>query len=191
MRQQIARAALAVGVAIAMAGCGAGQITQTDAHQPAVNGTHGVAGMLRLSDVALAFPEGETKYYPAGSDVPLTLHIANRGDSGDVLTAVQSPAATSVAISGDKEIVAHHALSVRAEETPEAGSDSAIGSEEIGVASILLEGLKQDLRPGQTIEVTLTFREAGRITLRVPIAAPSDPRTAEPHEGEQAGEGGH
>ncbi|MGH3520003.1 MAG: copper chaperone PCu(A)C [Haloechinothrix sp.] len=179
----LARAAAAVGVAIAVAGCGAGQVTQTGTHQPAVNGSHATVGTLSLNDVALAFPEGEDRYYAAGSDAPLTLNIANRGDQADELTEVTSPAAASVTVEGDTEIVARRAVSVLAEE---AGAGSSAESEQIGVARIVLEGLKQDLRPGQTIMITLTFRDAGQVTLRVPIAAPDDARTAEPHEDEGA-----
>lgn len=204
---------LAVGVAVALAGCGAGQITQTDTQKPAVNGTGGSVGALSISNAALAFPEGADHYYPAGSDAPLLLSIANRGAKDDRLVSVESPAAANVSITGDKKIIARHALQVLAEPaaadttsptsapsgahsqpgtsatpsvSPTADSDSSTDSGEIGTARIVLRDLVRDLRPGQTIQVTLTFAEAGRITLRVPIASPSYARTAEPHGEEEA-----
>lgn len=219
-RRPLARAVAAVGVALTLVGCGAGQITQTDTQQPAVNGSHAVHGDLAISDFSLAFPAGKDKFYPAGSDVPLQLSIANRGGKSDKLVAVKTAIASSVKITGDREIQARRALQVvvaqaaagaaeaskeaeghsegtEVTETPEPAATTQPGeasatadanaesdSGEIGVAQIVLRKINRELRPGQTVQITLIFREAGEITFRVPIAAPSVARTAEPHEGE-------
>jgi len=43
----------------------------------------------------------------------------------------------------------------------------------VGQASIVLQGLKQPVWPGQNIRVTFTFRDAGSVTVDLPIASPS------------------
>lgn len=115
---------MAVGVALALAGCGAGQITQTDTQLPAVNGSQAVAGQLTISNVALSFPQGEDKFYPAGSDVPLTLTIANRGGKADQLVAVKASIAEKAQITGDKVIAPRRALQVIAPAAPKSGASA-------------------------------------------------------------------
>ncbi|MFC3450722.1 hypothetical protein [Amycolatopsis speibonae] len=101
---------LALGAALVLAGCGAGQITQTDSQQPAVNGTYAQAKELVLRNAALQFPT-EGQAYPAGAAVPLTLTIVNQGKQDDELVSVSSEAATGDAkIDGAKAVVAGHAL---------------------------------------------------------------------------------
>jgi copper(I)-binding protein len=43
----------------------------------------------------------------------------------------------------------------------------------VGKASIVLQGLKQAVWPGQNVRVTFTFRDAGSVTVDLPIASPS------------------
>ena len=64
-------------VALGIAGCGSGQVTQTDSVQPAVNGNQGNVGDVALRDVLVAYPESGA--YRAGEDAPLTLTIVNAG----------------------------------------------------------------------------------------------------------------
>ncbi|WP_370945102.1 hypothetical protein AB5J62_39285 [Amycolatopsis sp. cg5] len=103
--------ALALGAALVLGGCGAGQLTQTDSQQPAVNGTHGEAGKLSLRNVAFQFPKTGGAY-AAGATVPLGVTIVNNGTADDELVAVASDATGSGVISGSKTIVAGHALVV-------------------------------------------------------------------------------
>jgi copper(I)-binding protein len=51
----------------------------------------------------------------------------------------------------------------------------------VGHGSITLQGLKQPIYPGQTIKVTFVFRDAGPVTVDLPIAAPSQPQPGEIH----------
>jgi copper(I)-binding protein len=44
-----------------------------------------------------------------------------------------------------------------------------------------LQKLKQPIYPGQTIKVTFIFRNAGPVTVDLPIAAPSQPQPGEIH----------
>ncbi|GAA3994319.1 hypothetical protein GCM10022247_12500 [Allokutzneria multivorans] len=55
----------------------------------------------------------------------------------------------------------------------------------VGVVELVVTGLGKELRPGQTVAVTFTFQNAGEVTLQVPIANDSEPRTP------ATGGGGH
>lgn len=101
--------AIAVGlVALGVAGCGSGQVTQTDNMEPAVNGNKGNLGELALRDVAIAYPENGS--YDQGDDAPLLLTIINTGGTDDELTAVSTPAAGTVEVTGDKTLPARTAI---------------------------------------------------------------------------------
>lgn len=55
---------------------------------------------------------------------------------------------------------------------------------EIGRATIVLKGFTESLRVGKTYPVTFVFRNAGLVTLNLPIASPATPRpepTGESH----------
>lgn len=186
---RIGRAVLALGAAVVLAGCSAGQITQTSSQLPAVNGDVAAAADLRVSNAAMSFPkDAKIAAYPKGADVALVMSIANDGDKDDVLQSVSSPQASSVSITGDKNVPAHSRLSVgQPFGSAPASVQAAEDEEETGSVKIVLKGIKAELRPGMTVEVTLKFRDAGPVVLRLPMEAPERPRTAEKkHEGEGA-----
>ncbi|QFZ16390.1 copper chaperone PCu(A)C [Saccharothrix syringae] len=60
---------------------------------------------------------------------------------------------------------------------------AAIPPSEPGQVKIVLKGLKQQIRPGQTIRVRFLFEKAGELVLDVPIGASPEPRP----EGESSG----
>jgi len=49
-------------------------------------------------------------------------------------------------------------------------------------ATVVLTGLREDIRAGLTYEVVLTFERAGEIRLSVPVGASAEPREVEPAE---------
>lgn len=100
----------ALGAALVLAGCGAGQITQTDTQQPAVNGTYAQVKTLVLRDAAVQYPVRGVAY-SAGQPVPLTLTLVNQGPQDDKLVSVTSEATDGPAtLSGSTAIVAGHSL---------------------------------------------------------------------------------
>jgi copper(I)-binding protein len=101
---------VAGAVALGIAGCSAGQATQTDSVQPAVNGNQANVGDVALRDVLVAYPESGT--YRAGEDAPLTLAIVNTGGADDELTSVSSPAAERVQMLGRGALPARSGLQV-------------------------------------------------------------------------------
>jgi copper(I)-binding protein len=111
------RAPLVVGAmiaAVALAGCGAGQITQTSRQVAAVEGANAGAGRIAVRNAVIEFDEAAhgAAIYPAGAAAPLQMTIVNSGAEVDRLIAASSPIASSVEISGVLRIPGGQALTV-------------------------------------------------------------------------------
>ncbi|HYZ09496.1 MAG TPA: hypothetical protein VE709_13120 [Pseudonocardiaceae bacterium] len=193
----LALSALALSV-LALSGCAAGQITQTDAQVAAVNGASGDVGPIALRDVVLAYPGGEDVFgYAPGDEAPLLLTIINSGTRTEELVSVSTPAAGEVVVDGMTTIPGGFVVSsiddARTRGSSSAGdaADRMLG---IGELRIVLTDLTGPIRPGLPTFVTFRFREAGEVTLRVPIDAPAEtlPEPAEdspPGDEQSTGEG--
>ncbi|WP_033294401.1 hypothetical protein [Amycolatopsis jejuensis] len=182
-RRVLGAGVAALGAALVLAGCGAGQITQTDTQEPAVNGTYAQVKTIVLRNAAVQYP-AQGPGYAAGQPAPLTLTIVNQGQRDDKLVSVMSEGTTSPAqLSGDTAIVAGHSLVIGPKDATEStaehapASSSAPGSgatqTDLGVGKVVLQGLKQPLWPGATIKVVFTFQNAGPISVDLPVAAPA------------------
>jgi copper(I)-binding protein len=102
--------------------------------------------------------------------------IQNNGTATDALVGASSPAATTVEV---------HETVVMGSPAPGASDDGAMmGMQPVkrleipagatvelkpGSYHVMLIGLKQDLKAGATIEITLTFEKAGELSLSVPV----------------------
>ncbi|MFF5990842.1 copper chaperone PCu(A)C [Prauserella flavalba] len=178
-RRMLGSAVLGLGTALLVAGCGAGQITQTDTQAAAINGASAEVKDIAIRNAELAYPEDvQPAAYLEGSDAEVLMSIVNRSGRNDELVSVSSDAATNVSVQGDRAVPAGTALAIGPNE-PGAGKQLH--------GEIVLEGLKREIRPGQTVIATLTFRDAGPVDVELPVMAPSEPRVAE----EGHGEGGH
>jgi len=100
--------------ALALAGCGAGQITQTSSQASGVGGASANVGQIAIREAAFAFTgDGKSAaIYPAGGEAPLTMTVVNFGSQVDKLTNVSSPAAESARITGDATIASGRVLLV-------------------------------------------------------------------------------
>jgi copper(I)-binding protein len=111
------RAKLVIGAliaAVAVAGCGAGQITQTSRQVAAVEGANTTAGQIAIRNAMIEFDEpveGAT-IYPVGGNAPVEMVIVNSGGEVDRLVAASSPVAASVQISGVLRIPGGQALNI-------------------------------------------------------------------------------
>jgi copper(I)-binding protein len=134
-RRRPTRAALAAGTlvgALALAGCGAGQITQTSDQVAAVEGANASAGQIAVRNATFEFDgpvEGDA-VHPVGGDAPLAMAIVNSGAELDRLVSASSPVATTVQITGDLRIPGGQALAVEgapaaAAPAPAAPADAA------------------------------------------------------------------
>lgn len=177
-------AALALS-ALALSGCAAGQITQTDAQVAAVNGASGDLGPIALRDAVLAYPGGDVFGYAPGDEAPLLVTIVNSGDQTDELVSVSTPAG-EVVVGGMTTIPGGFVVSslelARAPGPPSAVADAADPPLGSGELRIVLTDLTGPIRPGLPTFVTFGFRDAGEVTLRVPIDAPAETRP-QPAEG--------
>ena len=100
--------------ALALAGCGAGQITQTSSQASGVGGASANVGQIAIREAAFAFAgDGKSAaIYQEGSDAPLSMTVVNFGGQVDKLTNVSSPAAESARITGDGTIASGRVLLV-------------------------------------------------------------------------------
>ncbi|MGH3777461.1 MAG: copper chaperone PCu(A)C [Pseudonocardiaceae bacterium] len=189
MRRPLAVTALVAAccaATVALAGCGAGQITQTDSQVAAVPGAYGDVGNIALRNVLIHYPPSPNGIYPAGSNVPVLLTIVNLGTSADELIDVTSPAASQVLVLGTSTI------------PPGTNVTSTIGSTLAGAQSPLVAGelrivltTTQPLRAGLNTPVTFVFRNAGTVTVPVPMAAPSNSAGEIPERVAESDEEGH
>jgi copper(I)-binding protein len=187
--------------ALAVAGCGAGQIAQTSIQVAAVEGANASTGQIALRNVVIEFdePAQGAAIYPAGADAPLEMTIVNSGAEMDRLVAASSPIASSVQISGVLGIPGGQALAVEGAPAPvvaplptEAGAPAPpepspgetpttapptpyappAADAEPGVGHIVLTGLREDIQAGRTYPLVLTFERAGDVRFDVPVANP-------------------
>lgn len=186
-----------IAAALSLSGCAAGQITQTDAQVAAVNGASGDIGPIALRDAVLAYPGGEDVFgYAAGDDAPLLVTIVNSGTRTEELVSVSTPATGEVVVDGMTTIPGGFVVT-SPDEARTRGTSSAAGAVDrtlgIGQLRIVLTDLTGPIRPGLPTFVTFRFRDAGEVTLRVPIDAPaetrSEPAEDSPPGDEQTGEG--
>jgi copper(I)-binding protein len=117
------RAQLVIGAliaAVAVAGCGAGQITQTSRQVAAVEGANATAGQISLRNATIEFdePAHGAAIYPVGGSAPLQMTIVNSGAELDRLVAASSPVAESVQISGVLRIPGGRALTIHGAPAP-------------------------------------------------------------------------
>lgn len=191
------RAALtALGAAVLMTACAAGQHAQTSDEKPTLDGTEGSVGQINLVNVSLHAPSGSS--YAAGADAALSVYISNGADSADKLTNVTSSAfpggwsvvkSTSLSSSTATPLPASSSSSASAAtagspQTIPAGSAVGLGLSGVGAdggtspKTLVLKGLaggNAPLTPGMSVKITFTFANAGQATLTVPVHLTTEP----------------
>lgn len=197
-RSRPPRAALlacALAGALALAGCGAGQIAQTADQVDNSAGATVQVGGVRVVDAKIAFPdEAEgAALYPAGGTAPLQMRIVNSAAEPDRLLSARSQAARSVEISGETTVPSGRVLLVEGEppvpepagtRTPStptptptpAATPTAEAAAGERVAQVVLTGLAEDVRAGLSYDLVLVFERAGEVRLEVPVAYPDTER---------------
>ena len=104
-RTGVAAISVVVG-ALALAGCGAGQITQTSTQVSGVNGGSATVGSIAIRDAEFEYAKTDNaSVYARGEDAPLKMSISNGAGTDDKLVSVSSPVARSVKITGEAVVL--------------------------------------------------------------------------------------
>jgi copper(I)-binding protein len=116
IRSTAAVAGAVIG-AVVLAGCSAGQITQTSRQVTAVDGASANAGTIAVRNAHFALPEDvkTAVAYPRGSSAPLELVIINTGGATDELVSVTSPIAGTGEVTGKRDVPGGRTLVVEGE----------------------------------------------------------------------------
>ncbi|NLG56323.1 MAG: copper chaperone PCu(A)C [Rhodococcus sp.] len=178
--------ALAVGAALTLSACSAGQITQTSHQAAAINGNNANSGHIALRNVHVVYPNAEEYSIEPGGTAILAFTIVNQSnEDDDRLISISSDYAGSVTITeeaGSLTIPAQGALAAAQSEGEEladlvdAAEEAQTGTTEespvpVDVLVVKLENLNEGVRPGLTFPVTFTFEKAGDVTIEVPVDA--------------------
>lgn len=150
-------AALALLSAAGLAACGS---TDDEIELGAV-GVEAQVGPLALRDIELDNPPPGG--YETGSAARLNLAIVNQGREDDYLVDVSGPAFDAVVVD-DAEPSTPLRITIPAGETVYTGSS--------GEADLVLAGMDESLLVSETVSVTLTFQEAGTVTVDALVSAP-------------------
>jgi hypothetical protein len=164
-------------VATALAGCGAGQVSQVATQQPAVNGTVGSVGHVALRNVHLQAVETGDALEP-GSALPLIFSAVNNSpDQSDRLVGITSDVG-SVALTGATAIPANGVLTVG---PPDGAAELSAADTNATEGPKATLTLTKPIRNGLTYGFTFTFEHSGQTTLSVPISAGDAPRQDDAH----------
>lgn len=161
----------------ALAACSAGQVTQTATQDRDKSGPMAQTGPLTLRSVELAYPR--TGLYEEGDDAELGMVIVNIGSEDDTLIDVEGEAFESAEIVGAEPSgtgdtgsgsTGAGSGSAAADEIVVPGDSSVIIGED--GPSITLVGLQEELTAAEHIELTLTFENAGELTVLASVSTP-------------------
>lgn len=178
-------AACGLVTAFALAGCGAGQISQVATQEPAVNGVNAAAGQILLRNVHLRAPQ-TSDYVDPGSGVELLFVASNESpDKPDRLVSITSDVGT-VTLSGDGTVPAGGILVVGSPD----GQITPLENVEAADAVTAEVALTKPITNGLTYDFTFDFEKAGKTTVGVPISAGNEPRRDSSGESGNTG-GGH
>jgi len=179
-------AACGLAAAIALSGCGAGQVSQTATQEPAVNGTSATLGTIALRNIHLRAVQ-TTDYVQPGRDVELIFTAVNTSpDVNDKLVSITSDVGT-VSLTGDTTVPAGGVLVVGQPD----GQVAALESAEAAEAVKAKVDISKPITNGLTYNFTFDFEKSGETTVPVPISAGEAPRRVEEPLTEKADTGGH
>jgi copper(I)-binding protein len=166
--------ACGLAAAVALSGCGTGQISQTATQEPAVNGTSANIGDVALRNVHLRASQS-TDYVQPGREVELIFVAANNSpDTNDKLVSITSDIGT-VSLTGDATVPASGVLIVGVPD----GQTTPLESVEAAEAVEATVTLTKPITNGINYSFTFEFERAGEGTIRVPISAGEAPRREE------------
>lgn len=151
---KVRSAAAAVLTAASLSACAtglnAGTYQQNTRQDTAYADLEGVS----LRNLHVKAPSTSDGIIPAGGEAVVTGVLVNSTDTADRLRSVASDLAADVTLTADG--------------APATGIEVAPGGTTTAWTAVL-SGLREQVRPGEFITVTLTFATAGRKTVQVPV----------------------
>lgn len=171
-------AALAAGGligAVALTGCGTGQLSQMAAQMPSVNGTQAMVDDVALRNVHIQAVQ-RTDFLKPGQSVDLVLVAVNQSpDTADKLVGITTDIGT-VTLSGDSTLPPGGMLFVGA---GGGQNTEAIKHVEAAKTAKATVALSKPITNGPTYDFTFKFEKAGSTRVSVPISAGLAPQTSE------------
>ncbi len=171
-------AALAAGAligAVALAGCSAGQLSQTASQESAVDGNAAVINnppsSIALRNVHIQ-AQLNSDFLPPGATVDLVLVVVNQSpDITDKLVGISTDIG-KVTVTGDPTLPAGGTLFVG---TPHGQNRNAVEAVEAAKSVKATVTLSKPITNGPNYNFTFDFEKAGSVSLAVPISAPEGP----------------
>jgi copper(I)-binding protein len=162
---------LIVSAAVALSGCGAGQLAQTTNQEPAINGNSVNVNKVAVRDIRIqAVQTGDA--IPPGRNVDLVAVAVNQSpDTPDRLLSITTDIGT-VTLSGDGRLPAGGVLFLG---TPD-GQQVAPGPTDSNNTIRATVNLTKPISNGLNYNFTFTFEKAGQASMQVPISAGLAPR---------------
>jgi copper(I)-binding protein len=161
-------AASAVIGAVALSGCGAGQLSQTAMQQSAVDGNQAVVKNVALRNVRIQALQTSDYLHP-GDTVDLVLVAVNQSpDTTDKLVGITTDIG-KVTVTGDPTLPASGVLFVGDQNGQPKKLDDVGENAEAVKATI---ALSKPITNGPNYDVTFNFEKAGSVSVAVPISAP-------------------
>lgn len=121
------------------------------------------ASAMKAGDIAILQPFARATPAKVGG---VFLTIRNTGASADKLVKAESPVAASVEL--HTHVKDGDAMRMRPVENVPVPANGQVALEPGGY-HIMMIGLKQALKEGDSVPLTLTFEQAGKVTLQVPV----------------------
>ena len=170
-RRSAKLAALAAGAVIgagAIAGCSAGQVSQTSMQQSAVDGNQAVINNVALRNIRIqALQSGD--FLRPGATVDLVLVAVNQSpDITDKLVGITTDIG-KVTVTGDPTLHPSGVLFVGSQNGQSNKSDSAVENGDSVKATV---ALSKPITNGPNYDFTFNFEKAGSVSVGVPISAP-------------------
>ncbi|WP_369258568.1 hypothetical protein [Geodermatophilus amargosae] len=189
---------------VALGACSGGQVTQTGTQDRDKVGPQAQVEDILLRQVLLAYPEGGRYEEGDDAELILTIVNASNADDtltgiegegfDSVQVAATGPTPSPSSPAGDQPTGTPApgttgATPGSSPSTPAAPSASPSASTRLALdlpadtalyigredgATIELQGLGEELTPGQTLTVTFSFEQAGEITTQVLVAGPEE-----------------
>jgi copper(I)-binding protein len=156
-----------IGV-VALAGCSAGQVSQTANQHSAVDGNQAVVKDIALRNVRIQARQNSDFLRP-GTTVDLVAVVINQSqDQPDKLVGVSSDIG-KVTVTGNATLPPGGTLFVG---TPKGQNPKALDAVEAAEAVKATVALVKPITNGPNYNFTFDFEKAGRVSLPVPISAP-------------------